>query len=311
VIDSKPQHENNASAIEHKAALPVQRIFTRVAHRSPRLKFITDRLLKYARKFVVIYRIKRIKSRNFSVIASNCTGTLPYRFLDVPYNTPTINLFFMAPDYMRFIKRLDYYLSLPLTFRDHSRYPEAEEVRKKQGMHPIGVLDDIEIHFMHYQSEADAKRKWNRRKKRINPEHLVFAFTDKDLCTPDLLKEFDELPYRNKFVFTANPHHYLKHCIAVPDFAGQTEIGDAYTNYDALMHVNFAKLIGSTHQKIALQTKQPATLTIEPNAPLPNRTRLRQSGEQKAQQPIPPGASLSQTLPSEITNIRVSGNGVR
>jgi len=264
VLESKPQHENNPPESRLQAALPVQQMYSRFLQGLAVSKWSSKNWLIYIRKLVVIYRIKQIKSRDFTVIASNCTGTLPYRFLDIPYNTPTVNLFFMAPDYMRFIKRLDYYLSLPLTFRDKSQYSKAEEIRTKHGLYPLGVLDDIEIHFMHYNSEADAQRKWNQRKKRINPEHLVFAFTDKDLCTPELLKEFDKLPYRNKFVFTAKPYDHLQHCITVPDFAGQSEMGDAYTNYDTLAHVNFAKLIGSRHQRITLQPTQLAEPTITP-----------------------------------------------
>lgn len=205
--------------------------------------------LKSLRKLLVIARIKQIKNRNFTIIASNCTGTLPYRFLDMPYNTPTINLYFMAPDYIRFVKNLDYYLGLPIKFRAQSRYAKAEATRKQYGMFPVGVLDDIEIHFMHYRSEADAAAKWNRRKQRINRAHMVFAFTDKDLCTPELLQEFDELPFANKFVFTAKRYSNLNSCITIPDFSGESEIGDAYTHYDVLREVNFAKLIGNTSRQ--------------------------------------------------------------
>lgn len=56
-------------------------------------------LLIKARKFDVLRHIRGIKSRDFSLIASNCTGALPYRFLDMPNLSPTANLFFFAPDY--------------------------------------------------------------------------------------------------------------------------------------------------------------------------------------------------------------------
>ena len=32
--------------------------------------------------------------------------------------------------------------------------------------YPIGYLDDIEIHFMHYQSITEVKEKWERRTKK-------------------------------------------------------------------------------------------------------------------------------------------------
>lgn len=204
--------------------------------------------------------MRQIKSRDFSIIASNCSGTLPYRFLDMPYTSPTIDLYFMAPDYIRFVKQLDYYLAQPLTFISQSRYQQAELVRQNSGNYPVGVLDDIEIHFMHYDNEADATAKWNRRKNRINKDKLIFAFTDRDLCTPALLKEFDSLPFENKFVFTANPHPDIQNSIQIKDFAGQSEMGDAYTNYDTLLHVNFARLIDgqgtSTRKDTAIKTER-------------------------------------------------------
>ncbi len=207
------------------------------------LKKLSKKLTMYAQKLIVIARIKRIRQRDFTIIASNCTGTLPYRFLNIPYNSPTINLYFLAPDYLRFVKRLDHYLAQPLKFVQGSRYPEADKVHSNSGHYPIGVLDDIEIHFMHYQDEAEAEAKWNRRKLRINRDRLVFAFTDKDLCNQQLLEEFDALPLRNKFVFTAGYHPDIKCSIQVNRYAGESEIGDTYTNYDALAHVNFSRLI--------------------------------------------------------------------
>ena len=96
---------------------------------------------------------------------------------------------------------------------------------------------------MHYRDQAEAANKWNRRKGRINKEKLILAFTDKDLCTPELLQKFDALPYKNKIVFTANAHPDIKHSTQIKHYAGQAEMGDAYTNYDTLLHVNFARLI--------------------------------------------------------------------
>ena len=155
--------------------------------------------------------IRKLANRDFCIIASNCTGTLPYRFLNIPYNTPTVNLFFFAPCYMKFIQNLEHYLKEPLVFYPTSKYPQGESIRSNYRHHyPIGTLDDIEVHFMHYETAAEAKNKWDRRKKRIDPDNLIFAFTDKDLCTPALLEEFDALPYANKYVLTAKKWPQLK-----------------------------------------------------------------------------------------------------
>lgn len=46
----------------------------------------------------------------------------------------------------------------------------------------IGKLDDIEVVFLHYKSEEEAYQKWNRRKKRINYNNLIFKFNDMNLA---------------------------------------------------------------------------------------------------------------------------------
>jgi len=207
---------------------------------------ITYQLQRWYRKSCLILRMRQIRDRDFCIIASNCTGALPYRFLRLPYNTPTINLFFYAPDFLRFVQNLDHYLAQPLRFTPTSRFEETQRIFATHGSYPIGCLDDIEIHFMHYVSESEAEEKWNRRKTRINRDKLVIAFTDKDLCTAELLREFDALPYEHKYVLTAKTQPEIKSSVVVPAYSNQSEVGDTYTNYDTLAHINFADLIKTT-----------------------------------------------------------------
>ncbi|WP_245150281.1 DUF1919 domain-containing protein, partial [Streptococcus pneumoniae] len=55
------------------------------------------------------------------------------------------------------------------------------------------LLDDIELHFLHYADEEEATQKWNRRLERIHWDNLYFKFNDNDACTYELMKEFEEL----------------------------------------------------------------------------------------------------------------------
>ncbi|MFT7214520.1 MAG: hypothetical protein ACI9XK_004788 [Granulosicoccus sp.] len=220
------------------------------------IRFAREKLGEKFNKLRVLANISTIKSRNFSIIASNCTGTLPYRFLKMPYTSPTVNLFFFAPCYLKFVKNIEYYLSLPLKFKTSSNYKQGELVRTTHGQYPLGELDDIEIHFMHYNSVGEATKKWNRRKTRINFDNLILVFTDKDLCTPELLKEFDDLPYDNKLVLTAKSWSDIQSHIRVPHFDGMSEIGDCYTRYDYLTHINFRELIDSSVKNRYCQTSK-------------------------------------------------------
>lgn len=223
-------------------------------------QWIQRQLLRSVGKARLIVRMRQIRRRNFCVISSNCTGSLPYRFLNLPYNTPTVNLFFYAPDFIQFVERLDHYLNQPLRFINDSKYPENAEVHEEHGHYPIGRLDDIEVHFMHYINESEVQEKWNKRKQRIDRDNLVIAFTDKDLCTPELLARFDALPHQRKFVLTAQQHPTIKSSIHVPAFAAESEVGDTYTNYNTLSHINFAELLDSTDR----QTQESAVTAAVP-----------------------------------------------
>ena len=54
-----------------------------------------------------------------------------------------------------------------ILLHDEVKNPNILEIEKFQHHCPIGILDDIEVIFLHYKSEDEAYQKWNRRKERI------------------------------------------------------------------------------------------------------------------------------------------------
>lgn len=148
----------------------------------------------------------------------------------MPYLTPTIDLFFYAPCYIKLISNLHYYFSQPLEFTDSSKYPDAND----SGHYPIGLLDDVEIHFLHYKDKEQAHLKWSQRIKRVNYDRLFFVFTDKDLCDYNLIQEFDMLDIENKIIFTSKYMPEIKSSIYIPYFKGKSEIGNLFSNYHTL-----------------------------------------------------------------------------
>jgi len=167
---------------------------------------------------------KKNKNKNFSIISNNCWGGGVYEDLGIKYFTPTIGLFFFAPCYIKFIKDLKLYLSSELQFKNKSKYLSDADLS-----YPIGVLRDIEIHFLHYGSEKEAKEKWDDRKKRINFDNLFISFSDRDLCTLELALEFDSLSYKNKVFFSAKNIPEIRSIVHLKDFKNQKCIGDIYT----------------------------------------------------------------------------------
>ncbi len=169
------------------------------------LKRKLNNFVKWLKEFpheIKRFFVKRvIRNKNFSVISNNCWAGRLYQYLDMPYLSPTAGLYFFAPDYIKFVSDLRRYLATPLRFINPEESKYYEELKKRnQTDKPIGILDDVEIVFLHYKTKEEAKEKWDRRKARVNYEHIILKFSRMDLCTEKELEQFDSLQFRNKFV---------------------------------------------------------------------------------------------------------------
>lgn len=146
-------------------------------------------------------------------------------------------------DYVKFVHHLKEYLDKPLTFITckESRYRDILEAR---GGHdatcPIGVLDDIEIIFLHYHSQEEALEKWIRRKNRIHWDNIVIKMSEQNLCKPEHLKAFDSLPVEKKFVFTTKDYG-LDSQVIFGDYYGKDEVSNDTLHFRK--YVDLIKLI--------------------------------------------------------------------
>jgi uncharacterized protein (DUF1919 family) len=174
-------------------------------------------------------KVNNIQVKDFTIISANCWGGSVYEDLKLSYQTPTIGLFFYAPCFMELLKDLKTTISLPLTFVETSNYEDANVFRNENFKYPIGKLGNtIEIQFLHYKTEAEAKDKWERRKQRINWDKLFIACTDRDGMTKELMKAFDDLPYENKVLFTGQPYTTIKSAQYLKAFKKDKVVGDLY-----------------------------------------------------------------------------------
>lgn len=175
----------------------------------PLLQKARNAKIKYDRYKECKKRRKQLKFTDFTIISNNCWGGLVYQYFGLQYTSPTIGLFMMDDDYIKFLENLDYYLSQSLTFITHeeSKYHESlqRETTAKE-TYPIALLDDIEVHFMHYHSNEEAMQKWEYRKKRINKEHLLVKMSQRSSNNQEILERFENLPYVNKICFTESVH---------------------------------------------------------------------------------------------------------
>lgn len=179
------------------------------------VKKILRKLRWFLRILIIIIPNRlNLKNRKPTIIASNCNGGVIYHDLGLQFYSPTINLFFYPEDYLRFISDLKYYLSLEML--------QVEETNAKW---PVGQLGDVKIQFMHYKSFKEARIKWEERKKRINYDNLFFLFTDRDGATYEQLKIFDEMPLKNKVVFTAHKYEDIYSAYQMKAFIDFQQVG--------------------------------------------------------------------------------------
>ena len=162
---------------------------------------------------------KTLRNKDFTLISNDCWGGELYQYFDLAYSTPFVGLYVMAPCYLKLLKNPKYYLGLSLSFAKVSKYEEVELTREK-GAHkfPVGVLDDIEIQFMHYKSEEEAKAKWERRVNRINWDNIFVKIDgSKDYATFNLMQDFDSLTYP-KICIVKDPQPSILSAIFVKDW---------------------------------------------------------------------------------------------
>ena len=170
----------------------IQKIFSYI--RQKIFNFLYKIQLKRRNHFLNKQR-ELLKNKDFTLIANNCNGGVLSHELGLRFNSPLVNLFINTEDYVKYLKNFDYYNSLTLSF-----------VTDDTKSYPIGKLDDVTIDFVHYKSNEEAEQKWEERKKRINKNNMFIIFTEQNDCTEQCLKEFDNLPFENKVVFTYKKH---------------------------------------------------------------------------------------------------------
>lgn len=156
---------------------------------------------------------KRLKNNEFSIISSNCIGTFIYYDLELPYRSPTINLSIGMNDFVKMAENLRWYMEQEFI------QAETNEVC------PVGLLGDVKIRFIHYKTFEEAVWKWNERKKRINWDNLFIAGAEKDGCTYETIRRFEQLPYKNKVIFTRVRYPEFPSAYYIKGFEKEKELG--------------------------------------------------------------------------------------
>lgn len=189
----------------------------------------------------------RINKDDFSIISNNCWGTFIYKKFGLPYQSPFVNLFIFAPDYIKLLENFSPDLLDTLTFiqKDESKYKkELIELNIYKDQYPIGLLDgNIELHFLHYVTKEDALNKWKRRCKKINYDRLIFKFSDGDNCEDKHIKAFDKFSFKNKVCFTSKPFNSYKSVIFIEKYKHESRVRDEWKSFHK--HFDIVKQINN------------------------------------------------------------------
>lgn len=137
-------------------------------------------------------RYLKLRINPVSIISKNCFGGILYNHLDLPFTSPTINMWFTTEDFIRFCNDLPRYLEIE---------PEIDYMQYEPFLkfyYPVVALDNVRIHFNHYSTFGEGNEKWNERRAKINFNNILVVMWAED---DETLEGFQNIPYR-KVCFT-------------------------------------------------------------------------------------------------------------
>jgi uncharacterized protein (DUF1919 family) len=168
---------------------------------------MTKRLFRLIQKFRNFFGriIVKYKKKHFSgflsdlskttIISNNCIAGTLYHDTGNIFMSPTINLFIESSDFIKFTLNLNKYIN-----------SELIELNSPYN-YPVGAIEDVNIHFVHYSTFNQAKSKWDERKKRIDFSNIVVIMVDRDMFEPGMLNDFQKIPYK-KIFFSSKKFDY-------------------------------------------------------------------------------------------------------
>ena len=159
------------------------------------VKLATDKLLP---DWIVgipgftLQKYRKLQRSKLSIFSMSCFGGIISNFLGLPFRSPFINISLKEDEYIKFLRSPRVYMDENLVF-----FKKGFEANLRIEF-PIYLLGDIFLYMNHYPNFDEALKKWYERKQRINWYNLfVIGYTE----NPEILEQFDELPYGKKVCF--------------------------------------------------------------------------------------------------------------
>lgn len=157
---------------------------------------------------------RQLEKKNISILCNNCTGGFILHDMGLRFDSPTINMFFHGLDFFDFIEHFEYYINQKLIEIPNPKY-DLNAPDYPVAILPGGDYKDIELHFLHYKSFAEANEKWETRKARLHFENLYLIWTFMGMAQDEkIYARAQNLKVANKVFFVNHPIDNEKY----PDF---------------------------------------------------------------------------------------------
>jgi uncharacterized protein (DUF1919 family) len=175
------------------------------------------------------HSLRRLRNTDFCIVANNCFGSRLYKTLGREYNTPFAGLFLMPECFAKLVADFDAYMAKDISFINKSKYPPHNEPGRGADQYPVGLLGDLELHFVHYKNEQDALETWERRKSRLDRKHLYFILIANGPCDEQVMTRFIGENPGNKVCFHRQADLSKPHCVYIPSKI--EDMGNLYSQY--------------------------------------------------------------------------------
>lgn len=148
---------------------------------------------------------QRLTNKDFTLFSSNCTGGVIYHSLNLKFLSPTINVYFEPDSFIKFLSNPKVYLNGGI-----------KQVSTEEYTYPLIQIEDIIVHAVHYKTSEEFIEKWISRGKRINYDNIFVLMAERDGCTYEHIRTFDQLQYKNKVIFVHKPMPEIKSACYIP-----------------------------------------------------------------------------------------------
>lgn len=177
-----------------------------------------NRINLFLRSYYNKYNQRKLTNKDITLIASNCIGACILHDLNIRFNSPFVNCWLKPADFLHLCENMEYYLG---EVNKELRFIEEEGIS-----YPVAMLEDVKIYFQHYLNNEEVKMLWERRKQRIKMDNIFILFTDRDGCTYEDLKRFDNLKYKKKAVFVHKKYPEIESAVYIPGFETLGSVGE-------------------------------------------------------------------------------------